>query len=403
MSNLHSSSGSLSLEFPEDDKQDETRPTQRRATLETSNMNGSNSSSLDENERRQQDKKLQSPTLMISGGDADLPAADMSTSALAAMALGMDVANTPLVGSSLDATYAATTMQPQGGGGTSTSSAGPSLVYSHNSATNLLVGTAGTFSPGVGNVQHLVPSASQLLQQSTAGTTSMSADPQAQDDGTAAFTAQDEQLELATVSPTELADADTDLRGIVSQFDCLNMSSASAASQRAHITPAQFHQLSAVETRSHLEHIGPALLRLDQEIAALPPEDKADYLLAMRRCPPTSVEMNAALEPWDCYRTAYLEREGYDAAAAAQKLCKYWRTKRSAFGAEAYCPYASTGPTGTGDMTLAQCFSESEMANIIEHNIFHVMEGRDGAGRAILFLDPSRRDLETFSTNSAVS
>ena len=54
-------------------------------------------------------------------------------------------------------------------------------------------------------------------------------------------------------------------------------------------------------------------------------------------------------------------------------------------------------------MTLAQCFSESEMANIIEHNIFHVMEGRDGAGRAILFLDPSRRDLERFSTNSAVS
>ena len=348
MSNLHSSSGSLSLEFPEDDKQDETRPTQRRATLETSNMNGSNSSSLDENERRQQDKKLQSPTLMISGGDADLPAADMSTSALAAMALGMDVANTPLVGSSLDATYAATTMQPQGGGGTSTSSAGPSLVYSHNSATNLLVGTAGTFSPGVGNVQHLVPSASQLLQQSTAGTTSMSADPQAQDDGTAAFTAQDEQLELATVSPTELADADTDLRGIVSQFDCLNMSSASAAGQRAHITPAQFHQLSAVETRSHLEHIGPALLRLDQEIAALPPEDKADYLLAMRRCPPTSVETNAAVEPWDCYRTAYLEREGYDAAAAAQKLCKYWRTKRSAFGAEAYCPYASTARPARG-------------------------------------------------------
>ena len=183
MSNLHSSSGSLSFEFPEDDKQHENCATQRRATVDTSNMNGSNSSFLDDGERRQ-DKKFQSPPLVISGGDADLPAADMSTSALAAMALGMDVANSPLVGSSLDGTYA-TTMQPQGGEGTSTNSAGPSLVYSHNSATNLLLGT-GTFSPGVGN----------LHQQSTAGTTNMSADPQEQDDGTAAFTAQDEQLEL---------------------------------------------------------------------------------------------------------------------------------------------------------------------------------------------------------------
>ena len=382
-------------------------------------MNGSNSSSLHHDERRRrQDKKLQSPPLMLSGGDADLPVADMSTMAAMAlgMGMGMDV-NSPSIGSSLNGTYA-TTMQPQGGG-TSTSSAGP-LVYSHNSATGLLVDTSSpelrvgngmtenSFNRGQGQsqfVQQLVPSTSQLLQQSTAGTNNtMSADPQAQDDGTAAFTAQDEQLELATVSPTELADADTDLRGIVSQFDCLNMSSGSTnANQRVHITPAQLHQLSAVETQSHLGHIGPALLRLDQEIAALPPEDKADYLLAMRRCPPTSVAMTTAQEPWDCYRTAYLEREGYNPAAAAQKLCKYWRIKRSTFGTEAYCPYASTGPTGTGDMTLSQCFSESEMANIIDHSIFHVLDERDGAGRAILFLDPSRRDLQRFPTNSAVS
>ena len=418
MSNLHLISGTLSFEFLED-KQHKTCATQRRATVDTSNMNGSHSSSLNDDERRQrqQDKKLQSPPLMLSGGDADLPAAD--TSALAAMALGMGMdVNSPLIGSSLDGTYA-TTMQPRGGDTSNTSSSdGPSLVYGHNSATGLLVDassrglgndmTNDSFNRGQGQsqfVQQLVPSASRLLQQSTAGTNNnMATDPQAQDDGTAAFTAQDEQLELATVSPTELADADTDLRGIVSQFDCLNMSSGSTSpNQRVHITPAQLHQLSAVETRSHLGHIGPALLRLDQEIAALPPEDKADYLLAMRRCPPTSVAMITAQEPWDCYRTAYLEREGYNPAAAAQKLCKYWRTKRSTFGPEAYCPYASTGPTSTGDMTLAQCFSESEMANIIDHNIFHVLDERDGAGRAILFLDPSRRDLQRFSTNSAVS
>lgn len=257
-------------------------------------------------------------------------------------------------------------------------------------------------------VQQQVPSASQLLQQSV-----MSAHRQASsmsigtkitadtpigpaDDGMTSFTAQDEQMEMATLSPTELADAETDLRGIISQFDGLNA------------TTLQLQQLSAVETQSHLEHISPALLRLDQEIAALPPEDKADYLTAMRRCPPSSIGPTCTnqvpdREPWDCYRTAYLEREGYDAANAARKLCKYWRIKASVFGAEAFCPYASTGPTGTGDMTLAQCFTESELSNYMDHSILHVLEERDGAGRAILFLDPNRRDLEKFSTNSAVS
>eukprot|EP00563_Minutocellus_polymorphus_P018942 CAMPEP_0197728034 /NCGR_PEP_ID=MMETSP1434-20131217/24560_1 /TAXON_ID=265543 /ORGANISM="Minutocellus polymorphus, Strain CCMP3303" /LENGTH=76 /DNA_ID=CAMNT_0043314375 /DNA_START=12 /DNA_END=239 /DNA_ORIENTATION=+ len=50
------------------------------------------------------------------------------------------------------------------------------------------------------------------------------------DDGLAAFTAQDEQLELATVSPTELADADTDLRGIIPLFDGLSMAAAVSGS-----------------------------------------------------------------------------------------------------------------------------------------------------------------------------
>ena len=280
-------------------------------------------------------------------------------------------------------------------------------------------------------VQQQVPSASQLLQRSAmsdhrqASSMSIGAKVTADtpigpaDDGVAAFTAQDEQMEMATISPTEMADAETDLRGIISQFDGLNMAASAgsasgsqpglAADAGQHATTLQLQQLSAVETQSHLEHIGPALLRLDREIAALPPEDKADYLTAMRRCPPsssvgsTSTNRGPGQEPWDCYRTAYLEREGYDAARAARKLCKYWRIKASVFGAEAFCPYASTGPTGTGDITLAQCFTESELSHYMEHSILHVLEERDGAGRAILFLDPNRRDLEKFSTNSAVS
>ena len=276
-------------------------------------------------------------------------------------------------------------------------------------------------------VQQQVPSASQLLQRSAvpghrqASSMSIGAKVTADtpigptDDGVAAFTAQDEQMEMATISPTELADAETDLRGIISQFDGLNMAASAgsasgsqpglAANAGQHATTLQLQQLSVVETQSHLEHIGPALLRLDREIAALPPEGKADYLTAMRRCPPStsSNNRNPGQEAWDCYRTAYLEREGYDAARAARKLCKYWRIKASVFGAEAFCPYASTGPTGTGDMTLAQCFTESELSHYMEHSILHVLEERDGAGRAVLFLDPNRRDLEKFSTNSAVS
>lgn len=102
---------------------------------------------------------------------------------------------------------------------------------------------------------------------------------------------------------------------------------------------------------------------------------------------------------WDCYRSAFLEREGYDATAAARKLCKYWRAKRAVFGPESYCPYTTNGG---GDMTLNQCFTSHELENYSHHNLCHFMEERDGAGRAILFLDPNRRDLTKFSTDASV-
>jgi len=270
-------------------------------------------------------------------------------------------------------------------------------------------------------VQQQVPSTNQLLQQSAELASSMSLGAKItadtpigpQDDGTSAFTEQDEQLEMATISPTELADAETDLRGLLAQFEGLDVRAApgsgSADQPGLVASELQLQQLSAAETKRHLEHIGPALLRLDQEIAALRPEDKEDYLTAMIRCPPmafsaaTTIPTGLVQEPWDCYRTAYLEREGYDAARAARKLCKYWRIKRSVFGTEVFCSHAATGPTGTGDMTLAQCFTQSELANYMEHNVFHVLDERDGAGRAIVFVDPNRRDLEKFSTNCQVS
>jgi len=274
---------------------------------------------------------------------------------------------------------------------------------------------------GLQLVQQQVPSTSRLLQQSAELASSMSLGAKItadtpigpQDDGTSAFTEQDEQLEMATISPTELADAETDLRGLLAQFEGLDVRAApgsgSADQPGLVASEIQLQQLSAAETKRHLEHIGPALLQLDPEIAALRPEDKEDYLTAMIRCPPmafsaaTTGPTGLVQEPWDCYRTAYLEREGYDAARAARKLCKYWRIKRSVFGTDSFCSHAATSPTGTGDMTLAQCFTQSELANYMEHNVFHVLDERDGAGRAIVFVDPNRRDLEKFSTNCQVS
>ncbi len=222
-------------------------------------------------------------------------------------------------------------------------------------------------------------------------------------DPTAEFTTDDEQRELVTISPTELADAETDLRGIITQFGGMSMggpaaaAGAAAAAGGGEATQRQLDRLSRAESESHAMHLPQALLRLDEEIASLPPDFKHAYLTATRRCPPTVTAEAAASEGsgWDCYRSAFLEREGYDASVAARKLCNYWKVRQSVFGPEAYCPY-----NRSGELTLNQCFTPSELEIFLRHDYWHLLEGeRDGAGRAVLFLDPSRGDLcSKFST-----
>mmetsp|Transcript_17033 Transcript_17033/g.37697 ORF Transcript_17033/g.37697 Transcript_17033/m.37697 type:complete len:753 (-) Transcript_17033:257-2515(-) len=222
------------------------------------------------------------------------------------------------------------------------------------------------------------------------------------DNPTAEFTTDDEQRELATISPTELADAETDLRGIVTQLGGMTMEGAGEATQKR-----QLDGLSRAESEAHAMHLPQALLRLDEEIASLPPDFKHAYLTATRRCPPTVAAEAATPEGsgWDCYRSAFLEREGYDASAAARKLCNYWKVRQSVFGPEAYCPYYPDNPNTnnrSGDLTLKKCFTASELEMWPLHNFIHLLEReRDGAGRAVLFMDPSRGDwCNKFSTET---
>jgi len=222
------------------------------------------------------------------------------------------------------------------------------------------------------------------------------------EDPTAEFTADDELGELVTILPTELADAETDLRGIVTQFGGMSMgragagAGAGAAAGGGQAAQRQLDRLSRAESESRAMHLPQALRRLDEEIASLSPDDKHAYLTATRRCPPTVAAEAATPEGsgWDCYRSAFLEREGYDASVAARKLCNYWKVRQSVFGPETYCPSNSNTSSRSGELTLNQCFTPSELEIFLQHNFCHLLEReRDGAGRAVLFYDPSRGDF----------
>lgn len=173
------------------------------------------------------------------------------------------------------------------------------------------------------------------------------------------FTEEDERREKADLLPSEVIDAECDLRGLPVDNDGNGRGSGRGHEERNSTTS----KASMDQQLSMLLH----------ELVALPGRDKAAYLRAVIRSPD---EANS-----QTHQIAMLQREEHDARRAARRIARYWEERKLAFGeARAFLP-----------MTLHGALSD-DVASMLESRIYHVLADRDDAGRTILSCDLTRVD-----------
>ena len=173
------------------------------------------------------------------------------------------------------------------------------------------------------------------------------------------FTEEDERREKADLIPSEVIDAECDLRGLAVDNDA-NNGWGKGRSEGG----------SSTTTRASMDH---QLSLLLHELVALPGKEKAAYLRAVIRCPNQANSQS--------HQAAMLQREEYGAKRAAKRIARYWEERKLAFGeARAFLPMTLHGALG------------DDVASMLESRIYHVLADRDDAGRTILSCDLSRVD-----------
>ena len=176
------------------------------------------------------------------------------------------------------------------------------------------------------------------------------------------FTAEEELHEIASLSISDIAKIQSDLSGLSSVLASLQPSSSAAVSG-----PGGAASLSA-QVR---------IAQTNIELSQLPQSATAAYYRAVERCPSEAGPERTLM---------FLEAENHDPKAAAVKLAKYWEARVALFGEErAYLP-----------MTLAGAMKEEAM-NLATRRIWQLLAATDAAGRAIIFLTPSRRNFAEYS------
>ena len=177
------------------------------------------------------------------------------------------------------------------------------------------------------------------------------------------FTAEEELQEIASLSISDIAKIQSDLSGLSSVLVSLQPSSSAAISG-----PGGAASLSA-------QAVGIAQTNI--ELSQLPQSATAAYYRAVERCPNEAGPDRTLM---------FLEAENHDPKAAAVKLAKYWEARVALFGEErAYLP-----------MTLAGAMKEEAM-NLATRRIWQLLAATDAAGRAIIFMTPSRRNFAEYS------
>lgn len=175
------------------------------------------------------------------------------------------------------------------------------------------------------------------------------------------FTPQDEQQELASLSITDIVNIESDLTGITLGLSGLRMNGGEAAAA------------AAVQTQL----MSDALSRLEDELGRLPPAQTAVYRRAAAEFPHLITDER---------KMQFLECEDNDEVLTARRLAKHWEIRMELFGpGRCFLP-----------MTMAGAM-EREVEQMVKRSIEQLLPVTDTAGRAILHIDPSRRDFAKYS------
>lgn len=184
------------------------------------------------------------------------------------------------------------------------------------------------------------------------------------------FNEADDRKEKADLTPSEVLDAECDLRGLPVDNDT-NIGTGSGHSEERN---------SATSTASMNQQLSLLL----HELVALPGQEKAAYLQAVIRCPDQANSRS--------HQAAMLQREEYDAGRAAKRIARYWEERKLAFGeARAFLPMTLHGALG------------DEVASMLERRIYHALAYRDDAGRTVLSCDFTRVDSTSVEIEEEVS
>ena len=205
------------------------------------------------------------------------------------------------------------------------------------------------------------------------------------------FTLEDERRELTTMSIDEIISVEKDLRGLQANLGIMSLSSDPTQREgkvspptakkkkrcRAATPPSKKKGCPPPPPDDAVEATDADILRLDAELNTIDPSYKDAYLHACLHCPS---EVNRRDR-----KAAFLEREGLNASRAALRLVAYWELRLSTFGTDrAFLPMTIDGAI------------QDEVADMIQHCVVHVMPLTDTSGRAVVFYQPSRRNLAAF-------
>ena len=234
------------------------------------------------------------------------------------------------------------------------------------------------------------------------------------------FTVEEERRELATLSIDEIISVEKDLRGVQANFGGMKHSSSSSSSSSLSSPPQKLQQQQQQPSSSRSSNSSPPqakkkkkrgriphttssslssssknkgcqapppddaveatdadIQRLDIELTKIDPSLKDAYLQACLQCP---AEVNSRDR-----KAAFLEREDLNAQRAALRLVAYWQLRLDTFGSQrAFLPMTIDGAI------------RDDVADMIQHCVIHVLPLTDTSGRALLFYQPSRRNLAAF-------
>jgi len=148
-----------------------------------------------------------------------------------------------------------------------------------------------------------------------------------------------------------------------------------ATSDRCEDDSAENSQGALTDAERELE----MLPELEREMAAIPEPEKEAYLEATRRCPKL---VN------DDHKRGFLLRENFNAKLAAKRLARHWQYKLKLFGpTKCFLPMTLRGAMSDDLGTLSRGFPQ-------------ILPTKDAHGRTVFFFDPSLMSLDEDSKES---